>query len=162
MVGAAKPGLTRALDPVVLALRDHDVRVRVVLLSIAVQARMDRQAVGEALLRRYLVREVADEGNLIVRIESSRQCEIGADVQPAVRPFVQVGRVPILARIVLCPGWHVARFDVDRRVAIGVGVLITTRDVGMRSDGARAAGSRAGSEGEVVAATASRCPPAGR
>src|SRR5712692_6953192 len=76
VIGPAKPGLTSALDPVVLALRDHDVRMRVVLLSVAVQARVDRQAVGESLLRRHLVREVADEGDLIVRTETSRQCEI--------------------------------------------------------------------------------------
>lgn len=61
-VGTAKPSLPRAFDSVVLPLRNHHVRMGVVLLAGAIQAGMDRH-LKKAIDRGF---EDADVGRVVV------------------------------------------------------------------------------------------------
>lgn len=87
-IGAAKPRLAGSVNPIVLPFRNHQVRVRVVLVAACIAARMDRQGVGQVLFVGELVRERLREGNLGIDVETTRQGEIRADVQAPVLALV--------------------------------------------------------------------------
>src|SRR4029453_12189482 len=93
-VGAAKPLLLAPIDPVVPALGDHQVGVRIVLIAIGISAGVDSNGVGQSLLRRQLPSERPDEFLLFATIEPTRQGEVGANVEATVLALIEIGGVP--------------------------------------------------------------------
>ncbi len=68
-IRAAKPLLFAAWNPVVLTLRNHQVRVRVVIVSVGVIAGVDGERVREPFVGRQLMRKGVRQCDLIVRVE---------------------------------------------------------------------------------------------
>jgi hypothetical protein len=64
--------------------------------------------------------ELARQVDLILDAQLTWKPEVGADVQAAVLPFVEVSRVPEGRRLVVGPQRHLIRLGVDRRIAVQV------------------------------------------
>src|SRR5262249_23052678 len=79
-IRTAKPLLARARDPVVLPLRNHHVRVRIVLPPICVSAGVYGERVRQLLVGSQLLRERVRQRNLIVGVELSRERKVRADI----------------------------------------------------------------------------------
>ena len=113
--------------------------VGVVLLAVTIMAGVDRERVQQVLAVRQRVDELAGDRDLILGVETPRQCEVATDVKPSVRAFIQIRAVPVGPRVLLRPGRHVARFRVEGFVAVRV--LVLAGDVVVRGAGTRPAGA---------------------
>ena len=92
-------------------------------------AGVHRERVRQVLVVGELVRELPRQLNLILDGQIPRQREIRTDEEPAVRPLVEVGGVPVVRRVIVGPRRHVIGLGVDRRIAIRVVIRVLARDV---------------------------------
>jgi hypothetical protein len=107
-VRAAEPLVGVPLETVILPLGDHHVDVGVVLVAIAIMAGMDRERVRQVLTVRQRVDELARDLDLVRGVEAARQGEVPTDVEPPVRAFIQIRRIPVGPSVVVRPRRHVA------------------------------------------------------
>jgi hypothetical protein len=133
------------------ALGDHQMRVRIVLVPVRVVAGVNGQRIGQRFIRGKLLGERVRQFDLVVRLQVARQREVGADIQTTIRALEQVGRIPVLARLV-DPGRHVIGLRVLNGVALRVVVFLSAGDVRVRGAGACSTRARSRAEREVIEA----------
>ena len=103
-----EPLLGAPLNPVVDALREHQVRVRVVLLVGGLRlALVDGERIGQPLGLGKLRGKTPGELAPLTGVQFARQRELNLTIQPPVGAFVLVRRRPVGARVVLRPRGHV-------------------------------------------------------
>ena len=90
--------------------------VWVVFVSVVILASVNRKRIRQTRAFRQRLEEISRHVDLIVELETARQCEIAADVEATIRAFVQIRGVPVLPGIAVSPGRHVAGFDVERAI----------------------------------------------
>ena len=100
-----KPLLRAARDPVIAALREHQVRVGV--LSVR-PAAVEGERIGQPLPAAHLLGERAGELAPPGRAQFARQSELDLAVEPPVGALMRVRRLPVGVRVVLRPRGHVA------------------------------------------------------
>ena len=103
-VVAPEPLLGAALDPVIAALGEHQVRVGV--LSVRA-APVDRQRIGQPLPARQPLGEARGSLPPLVLVQLLGQSELDLAVQPAVGALVLIRRLPVFSGVVLGPLRHV-------------------------------------------------------
>ena len=104
-VVAREPLLGAALNPVMAALGEHQMRVGILAVRAAA---VDRQRIGQPLPGAHPLGERARERLPPARVQFARQGELDLAVEPPVGALVFVRRLPVGARVVLRPGRYVA------------------------------------------------------
>ena len=106
-----EPLLRAARDPVIAALREHQVRVGVVWLVGGLRrALVEGERIGQPLPAAYLRGERARERAPPTRVQFARQGKLDLAVEPPVGALMFVRRLPVGVRVVLRPRGHVAVF----------------------------------------------------
>ena len=104
-----EPLLLAARDPVIAALREHQVRVGVVRLVGGLRlALVEGERIGQPLPAAHLRGERARERAPPARVQFARQGELDLAVEPPVGALMRVRRLPVGVRVVLRPRGHVA------------------------------------------------------
>jgi hypothetical protein len=88
-VRTTEPLLATALDAVVPALRDHQMRMRIVFPAVGIMAGVNGQRVRQSLVRRKLLGEGVSQRDLVFRFEITREREVRTQIQAAVRSLEQ-------------------------------------------------------------------------
>ena len=114
-----EPLLLAARDPVIAALREHQVRVGVVRLVGGLRlALVEGERIGQPLPAAYPLGERARELAPPTRVQFAREGELDLAVEPPVGALMRVRRLPVGARVVLRPRWHVAVLDMLAFLAV--------------------------------------------
>ena len=104
-----EPLLLAARDPVITALREHQVRVGVVRLVGGLRrALVEGERIGQPLPAAHLRGERAGELAASARVQFARQGELDLAVEPPVGALMRVRRLPVGVGVVLRPRGHVA------------------------------------------------------
>ena len=104
-----EPLLLAARDPVIAALREHQVRVGVVRLVGGLRlALVEGERIGQPLPAAYPLGERARELAPPAGVQFARQGELDLAVEPPVGALMRVRRLPVGVRVVLRPRGHVA------------------------------------------------------
>ena len=104
-VVALEPLLPAALDPVIAALGEHQVRMGIFSVRAAP---VDRQRIGQPLPARQPLGEARGSLPPLVLVQLLGQGELDLAVQPAVGALVLVRRLPVFFGVVLGPLRHVS------------------------------------------------------
>ena len=104
-----EPLLLAARDPVIAALREHQVRVGVVPGRAAA---VEGERIGQPLPAAYPLGERARERAPPARVQFARQGELDLAVEPPIGALVLVRRLPVGARVVLRPRGHISALAV--------------------------------------------------
>ena len=114
-VVALKPLLGGPRDPVIAALGEHQVRVRVLALHAAA---VEGERIGQPLPGAHSLGECARECLPAGRVQVARQSELDLAVEPPVGALMRVRRLPVGVRVVLRPRGHVAVLHMLKFLAV--------------------------------------------
>ena len=103
-VVAREPLLGAALNPVMAALGEHQVRVGILAGRAAA---VEGERIGQPLPGAHLLGERARERTPAARVQFARQGELDLAVEPPIGALVFVRRLPIRARGILHPRGHI-------------------------------------------------------
>ena len=124
-----EPLLLAARDPVIAALRKHQVRVGVVRLVGGLRlALVEGERIGQPLPAAYPLGERARERAPPTRVQFARQGELDLAVEPPVGALMRVRRLPVGVRVVLRPCGHVAVLHMLAFLAV-IGIAPLALDV---------------------------------
>ena len=145
-----EPLLLAARDPVIAALREHQVRVGVVrLVGGLCRALVEGERIGQPLPAAYPRGERARERAPPTRVQFARQGELDLAVEPPVGALMRVRRVPVGARVVLRPRGHVAVFHMLPFLAVR-GIAPLALDVLVLGAGGLPTGAGTEADFEVI------------
>ena len=114
-VVAREPLLGAALNPVMAALGEHQVRVGILAVRAAA---VEGERIGQPLPGAHLLGERARERTPPDRVQFARQGELDLAVEPPVGALVLVGRLPVGARVLLGPRRHMPALAVLQLVLV--------------------------------------------
>ena len=124
-----EPLLGAARDPVITALREHQVRVGVVRRVGGLRlALVEGERIGQPLPAAYPLGERARERAPPTRVQFARQGELDLAVEPPVGALMRVRRLPVGVRVVLRPRGHVAVLHMLAFLAV-IGIAPLALDV---------------------------------
>ena len=135
-----------AHDPVIAALREHQVRVGVLPVMAAA---VEGERIGQPLPAAHLRGERASELAAPARVQFARQGELDLAVEPPVGALMRVRRLPVGVGVVLRPRGHVAVLHMLAFLAVR-GIALLALDVLILSAGGLPTGAGTETDLEVI------------